>query len=173
MDVTIAKIGAAHALRGEVWLELRTDSPEQRLYPSACLRTDRADGILLTVTSVREQKGRLVVKFDGVDDRNAAESLRGVSLIADSEDLPAEDDAWYPHQLRGLRALDGNGNPLGEVINLVIGAAQDLLIVRTEGDDGREVMVPFVKQIVTVVDVEAGHVVIEAPGGLFTGEAQE
>ena len=75
-----------------------------------------------------------------------------------------EEDAWYPHQLKGLKALTPKGEELGTVSGVRFGSAQDLLLVRTpEGT----VMVPFVAQIVPEVDLESGVVTIDAPPGLF------
>ena len=83
------------------------------------------------------------------------------STSAESDD----DDSWYEHDLVGLAVHDPAGAVLGEVTGLVIGAVQDLLEVRL--DHRREVLVPFVEAIVTEVDIEAGHVVVDAPAGLF------
>jgi len=160
MELRAAIIGPAHGLRGEVVLDVRTDSP-QRLAPGTRVRTSDPDRPILTVTSLRTQKGRAYAYFQEVATREDAEALRGAELLVEPLD---EDDAWYPHQLAGLRALTPQGEDLGEVTGLQAGGAQDLLLVR-QGD--HEVMVPFVRQLVPVVDVAGGRVVIDAPQGLF------
>ena len=102
--------------------------------------------------------------FDGVPDREGAEALRDVLLVLDVTDEEPEPDAWFPHQLEGLRVQDTAGAVLGTVLRVDAGAAQDLLVVRTAGGD---VLVPFVAALVPVVDVGAGVVVVDPPGGLF------
>lgn len=169
MDVTVATIGAAFGLRGEVMLTLRTDSPEERIFPGAQFRTHPAATGPLTVEKVRVHKGRLAVKFEEVADRTAAESVRGIDLVIDTGEVEPEDDAWYQSDLVGLKAFDTHDRALGEVTGLTVGAAQDLLHVSYEG---REILVPFVYEIVPEVDIDRGRVVIDPPGGLFDGEAE-
>ena len=97
--------------------------------------------------------------------REEAEALRGARLLVEEHE---EEDAWYPHQLKGLTARTPSGEVLGTVSGLTPGAAQDLLLVTTEAGT---VMVPFVTQLVPTVDVEGGFVVIDAPPGLFDDQA--
>ncbi|MDO5049720.1 MAG: ribosome maturation factor RimM [Actinomycetaceae bacterium] len=167
MDVVVAEVGSAHALKGEVYLNLRTDVPEERIYPGAELRTQPAGRGPLTVATIRVHKGRLVVRFEEVKDRTGAEAIRGVKLIADSDDIEDEDDAWYAHELEGMRVQTESGEDLGVVRDLILGDAQDLLVVDF---NGREVLVPFVEQIVPEVDEEAGVILVDPPGGLFDDE---
>jgi 16S rRNA processing protein RimM len=149
-----------------VTVEVRTDAPERRLAPGAVLHASgRAD---LTVTAARDHNGVLLLRFAEVADRSAAEALRDVVLEADvPEDDPDEtdEDAWYEHELVGLRVEDPAGRPLGEVAALQVGTAQDLLVVRRP--DGVPRLVPFVGAIVPEVDVAGGRVVVDAPPGLL------
>lgn len=167
MDVTVATIGAAFGLRGEVMLTLRTDSPEERIVPGAQFRTYPESAGPLTVEKVRVHKGRLAVKFDEITDRTGAESVRGIDLVIDTGEVEAEDDAWYRSDLVGLKAFDTHGRALGEVTDLTVGQAQDLLHVTFEE---REILVPFVYEIVPEVDTDRGRVVLDPPGGLFDEE---
>ena len=173
MQLVVAIIGSAHGLKGEVKLDVRTDSPAQRLAPAAVLETDPAAAGPLTVTNTREYKGSTYVRFAEVTDRTTAESLRGVVLVIESDDVEgdADGEAWYPHELRGLEALDPEGYELGTVEDLLIMPAQDLLIVREP--DGRLVQVPFVAEIVPEVDIDDHCVVIDAPPGLFSEDELE
>lgn len=172
MQLIVAIIGSAHGLKGEVKLDVRTDSPAARLSEGTTLETDPSDAGPLTVRTIREYKGSTYVRFAEVKDRTTAESLRGVSLVIESDEAEGEeDDAWYPHELRGLEALDPEGYELGIVEDLQIMPAQDLLLVREE--DGTIVRVPFVREIVTDIDIDDHCVVINAPSGLFgNGEAE-
>ena len=97
--------------------------------------------------------------------REEAEALRGARLLVDAH---PEEDAWYPHELKGLEARTPSDDVLGTVSGLTPGAAQDLLLVAT---DRGTVMVPFVTALVPTVDVEGGVVIIDAPPGLFDDEA--
>src|SRR5690606_12739470 len=83
MRVTVARIGKAHGLKGEVTVELRTDIPEDRLYPGAVLDTDPPTAGPLTVQSVRQQAGRWYVRFEQIADRTAAENARGIELLVE------------------------------------------------------------------------------------------
>ncbi|GEN79347.1 ribosome maturation factor RimM [Actinotalea fermentans] len=168
MQLTVATIGRAHGLKGEVALDLRTETPEERLAVGAVLATEPAAAGPLTVVRTRVQSGRWFVAFAEVADRTGAEALRGVELVVDT---PAsdEDDAWYPHELVGLRAERPDGSPVGEVVGLEHLPAQDALVVREP--DGSRTLVPFVLAIVPVVDVAGGRVVVDPPAGLLAADA--
>jgi len=169
MDVVVAVIGPAHALKGEVSLDLRTDVPEERIFPGAELRTEPADKGPLNVKTVRIHKGRLLVGLEQVADRTAAEAMRGVKLVVDSDDFDDEDDAWYAHELEGMRVQTVSGEDRGTVRDLVYGVGHDLLVVDWNGQD---VLVPFVEEIVPEVDEEARLIVVDPPGGLFSEEEE-
>ncbi|MCI7551361.1 MAG: ribosome maturation factor RimM [Actinomycetaceae bacterium] len=165
MKLDVAIIGAAHGLKGEVKLDVRTDDPAARLAPGNTLLTDRPKPDTLTVVKTRQYKDATYAYFEGVTTRDTAEALRGVRLQIDTSSLPSEEDAWYSHELCGLEALDPEGYELGTVVGLEPMPAQDLLLVRI--DSGEIVRVPFVHEIVTDVDVDDHCVVIDAPAGLF------
>ena len=163
MQLTAAIVGPAHGLRGEVILDVRSDDPEV-LAPGASLEI-AGRGAALTVRSVRVHKDRVLASFEECASREDAEALRGARLLVEEHE---EEDAWYPHQLKGLSARTPGGEDLGTVTGLTPGAAQDLLLVKTPA---RTVMVPFVTQLVPTVDVEGGVVIIDAPPGLFDDQA--
>ena len=163
MQLTAAIVGPAHGLRGEVILDVRSDDPEV-LAPGASLEI-AGRGAALTVRSVRVHKDRFLASFEECASREDAEALRGARLLVEEHE---EEDAWYPHQLKGLSARTPGGEDLGTVTGLTPGAAQDLLLVKTPAGT---VMVPFVTQLVPTVDVEGGVVIIDAPPGLFDDQA--
>jgi 16S rRNA processing protein RimM len=170
MRLIVARVGRAHGLRGEVTVELRTDVPDRRFVLGARLHVIPARELrpvpeAVTVRSVRDHNGILLLGFDEVDDRGGADALRGTLLEADIPNDEQEPDAWYDHQLVGLAAIDPAGRALGDVVAVEHPGAQDLLVVRRP--DGRYRLVPFVTAIVPTVDVAAGRVVIDAPGGLL------
>ncbi|MEH0109118.1 ribosome maturation factor RimM [Tersicoccus sp. MR15.9] len=171
MQVRIARIGRPHGIRGEVTAEVLTDDPESRFVPGAVLDveasgTEGASGSL-TVRTARWNKGILLLGFEEVADRNHAERLRGARLLLDTDDVDADDDAWYEHELVDLDVvLDADDGPrIGRVTALQTMPAQDLLVI--ELSDGREVLVPFVEQIVPTVDVDGRRVVLTPPPGLL------
>ena len=167
MDLVVGRIGKPHGVRGEVTVDVRTDDPDARFAPGSSLRTEPDELGPLTIAGVHPRSGGLVLAFDGVESREAAEALRGTVLVVDSAELPDIEDAdeWYDHQLVGLAAVDPAGAALGEVADIVHAPASDLLVVRDA--DGREHLVPFVRELVPAVDVPGGRVVVDPPEGLF------
>ena len=197
MLLTVAVIGPAHALKGEVRLEIRTDDPRGRLAPGARLPVQAPDTHgghgdsdidRLTVSRVRFDGSRWFALFEEVRDRTAAEALRGAHLLVETDTAGADgaggaddedDEAWYAHELIGLRVLRAPASAdrepqqleqlqqLGEVVDLEPGVAQDRLIVRTP--EGERVAVPFVEALVPEIDPDAGTITVDPPGGLFPG----
>lgn len=180
--VTVGRIVRAHGVRGEAVVEVRTDAPEERFVPGATLRVWRprpprhvppghALPELLTIQQARWHQGRLLVRFEGVTDRDAAEQLRGVRLQVEIADdaPPPDDDEFFDHQLVGLRVYTDDGDVVGEVTEIIHAPGQDLLVVGRSG--GGEVLVPFVGEIVSDVDLTGGRVSVTPPPGLLDLEA--
>ncbi len=176
-EVVVGRIGKAHGIKGEVSVEPRSDEPERRFADGAVLGTRTPRGTephsthrptTLTVRRTRWHLSRLLVTFVGVDDRTAAEALRGLSLVVDLDpaDVPEDPEEFYDHQLIGLTVSTTEGAEVGEVSDVIHGASQDLLAVRTS--DGREVLVPFVSQLVPVIDVPGGRLQVADRPGLIT-----
>lgn len=171
IEVVVGRVGKPHGIRGEVTVDVRTDSPDLRFAPGTALRAvppagaDRRPGTL-TVGRARWHQGTLLVTFEELADRNAAEAARGTVLHATiaADDTPDDPEEYYDHQLVGLAVVDLDGTPIGEVRTVVHGAAQDLLGVRTP--DGRDTLVPFVSALVPEVDLAAGRVVVADRPGL-------
>lgn len=170
MKLTVARIGRAHGLKGEVSVEVRTDIPEERLAPGEEYETEPASAGPLTIVGVRTQSGRWYVKFDQIRGREAAEAARGVELVIEGEESD-EDDAWFVHELVGLAAVRPDGEPVGEVVDLLALPAQDVLVVKQP--DGHRAMIPFVEEFVPEVDIESGSVTVTPPYGLLSGEQPE
>lgn len=166
MLVTVGVIGRAHGVRGDVAVDVRTDSPEVRFSRGAVLATEPAQAGPLTVADIRWHSGRLLVQFAGVANRSAAETLRGVRLLADIDERerPADPEEYYDHQLTGLSVRTEDGTLIGEVVDVVHLPGQDLLAVKRAVG---EVLVPFVTAIVPTVDLDAKEIVIDPPPGLL------
>jgi 16S rRNA processing protein RimM len=169
MQLVVGRISRPHGVRGELAVEVRTDDPELRLTTGAVLATDPAAAGPLTIASTRWHQGRLLVQFEGLNDRDDADELRGVLLVIDSADLEdvADPDEFRDHQLIGLAVLTMEGERVGEVTD-VLHHGQDLLVVAGNGERaGTEIMIPFVSAIVPDVDVSAGQLRIDPPPGLL------
>ncbi|MFK4223134.1 ribosome maturation factor RimM [Streptomyces sp. NPDC019890] len=173
MQLVVARIGRAHGIKGEVTVEVRTDEPELRLGPGAVLATEPASVGPLTIETGRVHSGRLLLRFEGVRDRNAAEALRNTLLIAevDPQALPEEPDEYYDHQLMDLDVVLADGTEIGRITEISHLPSQDLFIV--ERPDGSEVMIPFVGKIVTEIDLERQRAVIDPPPGLIDDSEAE
>ncbi|WP_432101872.1 ribosome maturation factor RimM [Streptomyces sp. bgisy091] len=167
MQLVVARIGRAHGIKGEVTVEVRTDEPELRLGPGAVLITEPAHTGPLTIETGRVHSGRLLLRFEGVRDRTAAEALRNTLLIAevDPAELPDDPEEFYDHQLIDLDVVLADGTEIGRITEISHLPSQDLFIV--ERADGSEVMIPFVEEIVTEIDLEEQRAVITPPPGLI------
>jgi 16S rRNA processing protein RimM len=165
MQLVVGQIVRPHGIRGEVVVDVTTDDPAARFAAGSKLAT--GTGGVLRIEALRPHQGRLIIAFEGVLDRTAAEELRGVRLCVDSEDLaaPEDPDEFHDFQLVGLSVVDVEGNRLGEVVRIEHGPAADLLVVRLT--EGRDALVPFVRAIVPTVDVAGGRVVLTPPPGLL------
>lgn len=167
MQLVVARIGRAHGIKGEVTVEVRTDEPELRLGPGAVLATEPASTGPLTIETGRVHSGRLLLRFEGVKDRTAAEALRNTLLIADvdPEEPPEDPEEFYDHQLMDLDVVLADGTEIGRITEITHLPSQDLFIV--ERPDGTEVMIPFVEEIVSEIDLEEQRAVITPPPGLI------
>jgi len=168
MDLVVGRVVRAHGITGELVIEVRTDDPDGRFAPGSSLRARAKDGPerRYTVDSARPHSGRLLVRLEGIADRNAADALRGTVFLVDSADLPAieDPDEFYDHQLEGLQVVTIAGTAVGSVAEVLHTGAGELLSVRT--DEG-EVLVPFVSAIVTSVSLADQTIVIDPPDGLL------
>jgi 16S rRNA processing protein RimM len=171
MDLVVGRIGHAHGVKGEVSVEVRTDDPDRRYATGSVLATDPAGLGPLTIEGVRAHHGRLLVRFAGIEDRNAAETLRGILLVVDAATAGETDDGeWWDHDLVGLTAVTTDGRTLGSVTDVVHVPGAPLLAIVDE--DARELLVPFVESIVPEVDVAGGRLVVDPPPGLLDLHAE-
>jgi 16S rRNA processing protein RimM len=166
----VGRVVKPHGIRGELMVDVSTDSADLRFASGAVLFVTSADGSVtrtLTVTAARPHSGRLLVRFEGVDDREAAEALRNAVLAADIASLPPieDPDEFYDHQLEGLAAVTVTGATVGTVREVVHGAGGELLVV--DRPDGGEALVPFVRAIVPEVDLSGRRVLLDPPPGLL------
>lgn len=177
MDLVIGRVAKAHGVRGELVVDVRTDDPDQRFAPGTTVRgiLPRAKGAKrsgekeFTIAAARNHSGRLLVSLAGVGDRTAADELRGVLFVIDAADVDSGDDPdeFYDHELVGLPVRTVAGEAVGEVRDVIHLPSSDLLAV-TAADDGREILIPFVSEIVPTVSRSDG-IVVDPPDGLLEG----
>lgn len=163
-DLVIGRVGPARGLNGQVFVVPFTDSPDERFAVGTVVRTKA--GPALTVETSQFVGAKLVVRFEGVESREAAEALRGTELVIAAGERPALDDPddFYTSDLVGLAARTVDGTDLGPVRDVIDIAGADYLVLDL---DGQERLVPFVAAIVPTVDIPGGTIVVDPPEGLF------
>lgn len=164
----VGRLTKAHGLKGAIKIELFTDVPEKRFVPGAVFTlqvptSSPWHGKTLELLELRYYNLQPVAFFKDVNDRTTAESLVKAILWVEQDLTETEEDAWFDEQLVGLDVLR-DGTKVGTVSRIDHFPAQDLLTVATASGD---VLVPFVKAIVTAVDVKAGTITVDPPLGLF------
>jgi 16S rRNA processing protein RimM len=147
----IGRVVKPHGIRGEVAVEVVTNRPEQRFAPGSMLDCDLGR---LEVVAGRPHQGRWLVTFAGIEDRTAAEGLRGLVLLAEPLD---EEGVLWVHELIGSEVIGVDGRTHGRVQAVEANPASDLLVLPGER------LVP----LVFVVDYQPGRVVIDPPAGLL------
>lgn len=122
------------------------------------------DGRVLVVTSSRAHRDRFLVRFEGIDSREAAEGLRGALYVGAGESRELGDYEYWESDVVGCEVFLADGTKVGRVTDVIVRPAQDLLEV--ENATGRH-LVPFVEAIVIEVDPEARRIVVDPPAGLL------
>lgn len=148
--LVVGRVGKAHGLRGEVYVDLVTDRTE-RLAPGSVLH---AGGRLLTVQASKPQQTRWLVQFEGVNDRAAAEALTNTELEAEPI---ADPEAVWVHELIGSRVVERDGTDRGRCVGVLANPAHDIL----ELESGALVPTIF------IVSCADGITTIDPPEGLF------
>lgn len=181
--VQIGRVIKPHGVRGEVVVDATTDDPKGRFAAGTVLEGRQTGKKLsLTVKTMRPHQGRLLITFEEIPGRTEADSLRGVRFFAEPV-VDEEDDAYYDHELIGLRVLNVGAvseeeatarayegalpepEDIGEVSSVIRGPVHRLLEITL--DAGGETAVPFVHALVPIVDLDNGAIVITPPEGLL------
>jgi 16S rRNA processing protein RimM len=154
-ELEVGRVGRPHGLRGEVSVTFVSNRPE-RTAPGAVLR---AGDRVLVVETARRHQDKWLVRFEGVDDRNAAEALRGTVLTAQplAASSALADDEFWVHELIGSAVVDTTGRALGRVVGVEANPAHDLLVLDTDA------LVPMV----FVVERRDATLVVDLPEGLL------
>jgi 16S rRNA processing protein RimM len=159
--VVVGRVARAHGVHGEVAVLVLTEVAE-RFEPGGVVHLE--DGRSLRVADARPHRGRLLVRFDGVSDRDAAERLVGRDLVVpEAESPPLPEGSYWDHQLVGSEVVTDAGRSLGRVTDVIHTAAND--VWSAIDDEGGETLVPAIADVVASVDVEVKRVVVrEVPG---------
>lgn len=171
----VGRVRKAHGIRGEVVVELLTDEPDaifasgRRVFAGSTTGDLARDRQELHIRSVRPFNEGLLVRFDEVPDRNAAELWRNRYLLVPAEEVPAPDeDEVYLHDLIGMRVDLADGSSVGiieDVYELPLGVAVD--VRRVAPRQAESVLLPWDERTVASVDREARVVVVTPPEGLL------
>jgi 16S rRNA processing protein RimM len=168
--IAVGRITRAHGVRGEVAV-LPLSQVETRFQAGSRLLAG-PEHRPVTVASTRPHRNRLLVTFEEVRDRNEAERLAETYLfVAASDVAPPPPGEFWPHQLVGCRVETESGRSLGRIAEVVHSPANDLWVARSE--DGEEVLVPALQDVVVEVDVASGLVVVAEVPGLTVPENAE
>ena len=156
----MGRVGKAHGILGEATIEVRTDLAQERFAIGAVLDTDTHGQLI--VSTARVHNGILLLGFEGVSDRNSVEALRNELLYADVDiNAPAEDeDDFHVLQLIGCQGHLVDGDLFGEVSDVLNLPGQDVLVIKVDGD---EVLIPFVRALVPIVDITAKRLTVIPP----------
>ncbi|CAB4337133.1 MAG: ribosome maturation factor RimM [Actinobacteria bacterium] len=160
MKLNVGRIGKAHGILGEATIEVRTDEAEDRFAIGAVLETENHGN--LTVVSARVHNGILLLGFEGIENRNAIEALRNELLYTDVDiNAPGiDEDDYHVLQLIGCKAYLVDGDEFGDVADVLNLPGQDVLVVK---NDQGETLIPFVRQLVPIVDISAKRLTVIPP----------
>jgi 16S rRNA processing protein RimM len=165
----VADINNTHGIRGEVRVTPRTDFPEIRFAPGARLLLRHPglnEPIPLTVEHCRNHKKGLLLKFREWDNINQAEPYKGGQLVVDRSDtVESGEGEYYFFEIIGCEVVTTEGRSLGKITDVLETGANDVWVVRPE-KGGRELLIPYIDDVVKEVDVDAKHVVIQWMEGL-------
>lgn len=165
--LAIGRITTAHALQGEVRVELHTDFPE-RFAPATTIYV--GETLLATkIEYARPHKEQLLVKLIGTNTRNEAEALRGQWLfVPETEAIALEEDTYWVHDIVGMHVQTENGEALGVVSEVLFTGANEVYVIK-RADDTPELLLPAIADVIQNVDLEAKHITVRLlPGMLDT-----
>ncbi|MGD7707614.1 ribosome maturation factor RimM [Microlunatus sp. Y2014] len=176
VEVVVGVVGRAHGIRGELGIDVRTDEPEVRFRAGTRLHAEGEPHRSWQIAGSRWHGEKLLVRLTEVSDRTGAEALRGVRLATSvpAGASPEDKDAYYDHQLVGLRVLDHDRRGVGRITEVQHGRGQDLLVIELDDADpaAEPRLVPFVAALVPAVDLAAGTVQLADLPGLLADQEE-
>jgi 16S rRNA processing protein RimM len=164
----VGQISGVHGLKGEVTVELHTDFPERFAPGAQLLLGDDLEPV--TVATSRPHKNNALVRFEGVNDRTQAESLRGLWIyIHEDEAAVLEEDTYWIHDIIGLDVYSDEGRFLGEITDVMPTGSNDVYILKTPSNvnRGQELLLPAIAEVVLEVDLAARRMTVHLVAGLL------
>ena len=168
MRLKVGKIVNTHSLKGEVKVISSTDFEEQRFEKGTELLITRGNQVVkeVTVESYRTHKNNLLVKFVGIDSIEEAEKLKNLQIKIDSENIgELEENEYYFHEIIGCEVFDENGKSLGEISEILTPGANEVWVIKSQ--NGKEILIPYIEDVVKKIDVENKKIDIEVMEGLI------
>jgi len=162
-DVLVGVVRGAHGTVGEVKVAVASDFPERFQQPQAVFIRRGNQGQLMRVTGSRPGpgKGQVILKFEGIDDRDTAQALRGAELhLTEQQLMPLAAGQYYQFQLLGLQVVTTTGESLGPVTEVLRTGANDVYVTD-------QALIPAIDSVVKQIDLEAGRMIIEPVEGLL------
>lgn len=167
-DIAVGKILSAHALRGWVRVYPTTDVPDRhRTLKEVLVRTARTEQLLQIRAIKLSDKGTWLLHFEGINDRTAAEALRGAMMYIREADLPAlPEGRYYVHQIIGLKVVTTEGRVLGSVTDVLETGANDVYVTPAG-------LLPATEEVIKQIDLEAGTMLVQPLPGMLDESADE
>ena len=168
MRLKVGKIVNTHSLKGEVKVISSTDFEEERFKKGSKLLITRGNQLIreVVVQSYRNHKNFLLVKFEGIDSVEEAEKLKNLQIKIDSDEVgEVEENEFYFHQIIGCEVFDENDRNLGEIIDILTPGANDVWVIK--GEEGKEILIPYIEDVVKQIDITSKKVNIEVMEGLI------
>lgn len=168
MRLKVGKIVNTHSLKGEVKVISSTDFEEERFKKGSKLLITRGNQLIreAVVQSYRNHKNFLLVKFEGIDSVEEAEKLKNLQIKIDSDEVgELEENEFYFHQIIGCEVFDENDKNLGEIIDILTPGANDVWVIK--GEHGKEILIPYIEDVVKQIDITNKKVNIEVMEGLI------
>ena len=168
MRLKVGKIVNTHSLKGEVKVISSTDFEEERFKKGSKLLITRGNQLIreVVVQSYRNHKNFLLVKFEGIDSVEEAGKLKNLQIKIDSDKVgELEENEFYFHQMIGCEVFDENDKNLGEIIDILTPGANDVWVIK--GENGKEILIPYIEDVVKKIDITNKKVNIEVMEGLI------
>lgn len=161
-DVQVGRVLGAHGLRGLVRVLPLTDVPDRhRTLKQVMVRTARTQQLLTIERAAPAGKGLWLVKFEGLDDRTAAEKLKGAELFVSDDDLPPlPEGQYYIHQIVGLQVRTVEGRDLGPVTEVLHTGANDVYVTGAG-------LLPATDEVIKEIDLPAGTMLVDPLPGML------
>lgn len=168
MRLKVGKIVNTHSLKGEVKVISSTDFEEERFKEGTNLLITRGNQVIkeVVVESYRTHKNSLLVKFKDINTIEEAEKLKNLQIKIDSNNIgELEENEYYFHEIIGCEVFDENNKSLGEITEILTPGANDVWVIK--GQNGKEILIPYIEDVVKNIDIENKKINIEVMEGLI------